>query len=913
MSVMIQGCRHSVTVAALLLLGIGNAWSTAPVIYSQVANESPVRGDPGDLLFLGGYGFATTDTVVYQAIMDTTQPLAHPASVPTSSSATSGIAPVMTSADVPNSLTVMLPSLMTADQSYALWILDAAGEWSNGIRINDARPLWVTPDSAYATAQLASLPRSLKVVGRNLQPASGAQTQVKLVGPTTYMLVAANDNNPATATKRYVAQVSLPNTMVPGNYSVQVSRDGVSWVSLAGKTVSVLSDPVAPKTFPVSDPAYGGCVANDGLDDTACIAKAIAAAKNNGGGTVTFGAGVWDMNYTGTVGDTQPVTADGVLVPVGVNLQGAGSTSTTISRGTSWPAPQPNFTLQGGNSVSGIRFGDANIYSASTKATGSILKLGVSWYWAQHYDATDPTLVSNVSITQNVFDKPFYAIADGGMPIDHLYVTYNEFGAFHMDLSINGDGKNTAETFRLDDSIVAFNTFKPGSYIDTSIGQGVIATGLNAGYHVDFSGNTADGTSTQYLYSPATDPKGWRAGFFWGMRGNVELTLVSQNTATCTGDKAGDGEGFSYDGNHNWNALPAAQSVSAATATTVTVPGPLQLQSGNQTFPGSYYTEYWVSVADGPGKGQVRKIISYPLDSSGAPITPITFTVTPAWDVIPQSTSRIVVTKEYWQVYTLDNNIDQRLTNDQGQPLCTKGNGNKPAGGVITLYGQTADSVAEGNVQHDTDGILLNGNYTVADSALGTVSLTVFQQFVDVRGNTVDREYQWASDCSWSGIQARYGAGTTAGSSPPPEGFGVSISHNAVTHADALHGGAISFATGGNEGPAGTNWNFIEGPLVFANTVNDVNPPDAGATSQFASCGTGGARYGINVSDSHVFNATLYGNACNSVTTPLNELGTGTQRICSALATNDACESQQCTVVLTGGIQPVAPPGRTKH
>jgi hypothetical protein len=109
------------------------------------------------------------------------------------------------------------------------------GSWSASIPINDARPLWATPDSAYSTAAFAGLPRALKVVGRNLQPGPGtaAATQVRLVGAatgTTYTLTAknsANDSaNTTAALERYVTEVSLPATLTsPTNGSGVAATD----------------------------------------------------------------------------------------------------------------------------------------------------------------------------------------------------------------------------------------------------------------------------------------------------------------------------------------------------------------------------------------------------------------------------------------------------------------------------------------------------------------------------------------------------------------------------------------------------------------------------------------------------------------------------------------------------------------
>ncbi len=781
----------------VISLGTNTAGATAPIVYGQAAYQSPVQGDPGDLLILPGYGFATTDIVVYQSLGDTTQPLAAPSTIQADSTADSGVAPVVSTLNVPHSLSVMLPSVMRSGQSYALWVRNQSGEWSNGVLINDARPLWISPDTAYTTATLANLPRNLKVVGRNLQAAAGVATQVRLTGPLTYTLSAADDGDPSTAIERYAAIVTLPSGMQQGNYTVQVSRDGVSWVGLSGQTLSVLADPVQPNVFSVG--AYGGCVPDDGVDDTPCIVSAIAAAKANGGGLVTFSAGLWNLSNSSTSG----VTYDGILLPVGVSLMGAGAQYTTVQRDSTWDLQTPAFTAQGSNSISGFRFSEGRIYqvaSGQSPSAASYLRLGVRNDRVNAYGAKGPSVTSHVVITRNIFDKNMWGIADAGLPVDHLFVTYNEFGAYVTGLAPGG---YPSTRFHIDDSVVDFNTFKPGSYVDATYGQGTIASQIGAGRRVDFSGNLADGTSTQYLYNPATDAKGWRAAFFWTLRNNEEEILISQNVATCTGDKGGDGEAIVFDNNHNAAGFSAAQAVLAATANTVTVSGSFVTQFEGLTLPADYFTEHWVQVAQGPGLGQVRRIVSY---MSGSPLT---ITVSPAWDVVPQAGSVIVVARQVWQSAIVDNTVDQR------QPLCQKSNPNKPSGGIISYYSQTADSTIEGNVQHDTNGISLNHTYVVTDSTLNTVAQTRFHTFVEVRANTIDHEYNWQSACSWSGIQLYYGASPTSGFPPPVAGYGAIIAHNSITQADGFKGGAIDLANVWYEGPAPSNWDVIESPLIF--------------------------------------------------------------------------------------------------
>ncbi len=159
----------------------------APSLYRQPAYESPVRGGPNDLLLIPGNGLSASDTVVYEAVNKTTQLPAPPSTLPTTSTTTEGVATLVSAADAPYALTVLLPSVISAEQSYALWIQGPNGQWSSPVLINDARPLWITPDSAFQTAALANLPRVLKVVGRNLQPDADTigTTHVRLVGGST--------------------------------------------------------------------------------------------------------------------------------------------------------------------------------------------------------------------------------------------------------------------------------------------------------------------------------------------------------------------------------------------------------------------------------------------------------------------------------------------------------------------------------------------------------------------------------------------------------------------------------------------------------------------------------------------------------------------------------------------------------
>lgn len=852
----------------LLCAGLAAAAPAAPRVYGLPAYQSPVRGEPDDLLLLPGYGFAADDTVVYAALADTGAPLTPPAAVPVRSDARAGVAPVVSSADAPHALTVRLPAALRSGQSYALWVRNAQGQWSNGVRINDARPLWLTPAYAYATAAVAGLPRELRVVGRNLQPAPGHATLLRLSAPGQAVIrLTAEVRDPAVAA--YIAAAPLPASLAPGLYRVSLSRDGVSWTGLPDR-LEVRPDPPAQRVF---DVASYGCAADDGRDDTACVLQAIRAAGSAGGGIVRFGAGTWDL----AGGDGGAVDGnDGMVVPRGVGLAGAGGRASRILRHADWnraPA-QPVFTLLGGNSVRDLVFADAWLHQYADALDPTLL-LGKAYYRA---DAGAPRQVEDVVISGNVFDKVHTAIEAGGLPIARLLITRNVFGAYANDLLIAGNMFDMDEQFRVDDSVVALNLFEPGSYLDPVRVTGAIASQIGASRHLDFSRNIADGSAADYLNTP-DDPRGWRAGFFWHLQGNHELGIVAQNLESCTGDKIGDGEALALDNNANTFGFDGTRAVLRAGPDSVTVEGALRPRQNERDVPlDRYYLGHWIQVGQGRGLGQVRKISAYRSDPAGGEVT---FTVAPGWDVPPAPGDRVAAGREFWQFHLVGNAVDHR------QPLCRKSNRSARKGGGIVVWAQTADSAVENNRQYDSDGIVYLQSYSVADPHEPTIgSWTFFQSFLELRGNLVDGEYDWDADCSSSGIQGADSASPTPSSPPPLTGYGVSISHNTIRHADGVHGGAISLARTWYDGPAPHAWQMVSGTLVHHNLIQDIGGPEP---ARKCAGDAAGRRVGLSLDHPMVWHSSLYANTCRKVGRPLLDLGSGTNRICPPGARSCEC------------------------
>jgi hypothetical protein len=852
-----------------------SAIAAAPVVFHTPHFESPVRGGPDDLLFLGGSGFHADDRVVYQAVSEGGQPGAHPAAVPAQSTRELGTASVVKVGDPPYSLTILLPQVLAPDTVYRLWVVNAASEWSVPFTINDPRPLWVSPAYVYATADFAQLGRRVRVIGRNLEPVGTKQSVwIRLKGPQTYLLNVHEAADPGRASLAYVAEASLPQRVAPGTYTVSVSRNGQAWAQLPEQKLTVLPDPLPLAHFNIGDPRFGSCRADDNADDSGCLTKAIAAAQQAGGGTVDIPAGTWDLYSTAPRAEADFVLTDKV------NIEGAGSNKTTLARRVSPQNPSsiPLLLLEGNNSVAQLKFVDEQRFTAfETKR--AVIKLGHRWDDPRIRDGKVPGVVRRVVIAANLFRQVNIAVIDDGLPIEQLFVTHNDFGGYARGLELPGMSHSSRGLYRIEDTVIRWNRFVPGSYMDVSIGQGVLATGLGASRRVDFSSNDADGTSTEALQDPA-DQHGWRAAFFWNMNDSGEMLLLADNRISCPGDKAGDGEAIAFDANGDTFGYEQAAQVTATAARSITLRGnllapPSQWGGGSD----SYYVGHWIQVVEGPGLGQTRRIQRYHSDADGQSVV---FQVYPAWDVAPVAgQTRIVVARQFWQTYVVGNEITQAA------PPCRKSNLSGPRGGEITMWAPSADSVIDANRLFDTSGLGFTQGYSARAPSCPTCSShSAVQTALEIRGNQVRGEYDWSSSCSLSGIHGTYGASPTPEAPPPIVSFGVQVTRNVIEHSDGLHGGAIDIVPTWHRGPEPVRWPLIDNLILAHNIIRDIEGPAPREACHYAQNG----RVGIRIEGgADVIGTVLYKNSCERVGTALVDGGVGTTRICATTA-DSSCE-----------------------
>ena len=796
----------------ILAVSAAPAFAVPPALYRTPGYQSPVRIGAGQILLLAGSGLRRDDQVIYRALRAGDAGFEPPASVPATSTALLGVAAVVSVDHVPTALMVRMPTTLLERRPYRLWVRTAAGEWSAPLTVNDARPLWFSPAAVYATRSIGSLPRLLKIIGRNLDPAPGQELQVRLRGPDTHLLTAPRAA--AASLAPYATSVPLPARLAPGSYSVELRRGEEDWVMIPGQRLEVRSDPVAVREFDPAASQFGGCKPDDGLDDTPCLQRALAAASS-AGGTVVLDAGVWNLDPPSDAGP------DGLLVPTGVNLKARAGAVAVILRSTRWSTTTrgATFTLQGRNVVSGITFSDARRHAAGDVAQ-PMLQIGVLRQEDGGRNADLVAPVPDVVIASNRFDHVHTAIDAGGLPVTNLVIADNVFGAFATALELTGNRYNVNRRFQIEDAVITRNTFQPGSYLDLAIGQGAMASELGAGRRVDFSDNVADGSATGALDEPG-DARGWRAAYFWNLNDNQDEVLVAGNVATCTGDKDGDGEAIAFDNNGNAFALDALRRVRAADADSLTVDGPLAgRQFGRVVDPATYYLGDWIHVMQGRGLGQARRITGY---DANAATGRITLRIEPRWDVVPSAgDSGISIGRQFWQLQVVGNRIDNR------RPLCSQGNRTAPKGGLIGVIAQSTDTVVAGNEQHDSDGVLLQSMYSAAEAGCPDCARGVFfNSSVEIRDNLIDGAYRLADGCSSSGIFLSLAASPR--SPAVTASFGLAILHNTIANATARDGGAITVQPTWYLGPAPHRWPLVDALLIQDNAITGLDASAARA------------------------------------------------------------------------------------
>ncbi len=342
------------------------------------------------------------------------------------------------------------------------------------MRINDARPMWVTPSQVYATQSAPGLERYVKVVGRNLQSAPGASTRIRFTGPETFTLVAtaeARGRFGRCRIDRYVARATLPARLRPGRYSIDVSRDGRSWVPLEDQQWVVL---------PADLRRRSGVQAGRLRARRRCRRYRFASLLRNSRG---FGRGRRIGRYrTGQMGPDRAAARKARALAMASRSRRASTCGEphpahcagTID-GTS-RRPHRYSRCSGATVVSGITFVDERVFHAGDEPQPAPCNWGERTIGSI---APIPRALrtEDVTITDNVFDKP-YAGSRRWRPAhppahDHAQRARRlprKASSWGQWLQHAGSLRHRRRDHH------AHTSFRPGGYFDPRIGQGAMAS-----------------------------------------------------------------------------------------------------------------------------------------------------------------------------------------------------------------------------------------------------------------------------------------------------------------------------------------------------------------------------------------------------------------------------------------------------
>jgi hypothetical protein len=834
-------------VVATLLVGFARA---EPQLLRSQGYQNQATVGPGEQLLLLGYDLRPTDRFEYR--------------------------PRGARLAASNSPKILRINVALGDAAFARWPDDLRerepieiwvsrdGRSSGGAKlVNERMPLWFTP-TRVVRSQQASEAKILKIVGRNLAARAGEVIRIRFAEASSTRSFAVSVNDTPISQSEFELRVSLPAEIPAGRYAVSVSRRDGSWESLPEQWLWI-EDARSSRDFLLGD-VDPACQANDSQDDSRCLQQAVLYVAEHGGGTLRLPSGILRIGApTGSL----DWRTQGIVVPLGVNLIGASRGSQLRWTAATGREPfQPALTLLGRSRIEDISF---EWYAPHEPAAtdGAFIMLGRSLARALKNDTREHEPVANVELRNNRFVGARTAVADSGHAVRELIVEHNEFAAESTSLLLGGNRYIAAQRFAIEDSVIAKNVFLPGSFVDQAQGAGPIAAELGAARRLDFTANIADGSMATARQRGAAS--GWRAGFFWHLADSVEMLLISSNRISCAGGRLGDGEAIALDNNGNTLGFSGLTHVVAADRRQVVLNRSFsQKQNGVDIDTVNYYRGHWVRVADGPGVGQARRIEKISVSKMGMRLE-----LDRDWDIVPVvGQSRLVVARQYWQVFVIGNTIDERSS------LCGDPTPHRAKGGSIALWAHASDIAIVGNTLLESDGIVYHQTFSIRnDRCRECPDATSLLSSIEILDNRILGERHWPNNCSDSGIRAAFGSSPNLPEAPPTLGLAIRIARNHIERADGAQGGAISFPLTWHSGPKQANdqaWPMLQYTIIEGNRLRNIDGEDS-----HGRCGlAGSARIGIHLPNRHVVDTAVVNNSCTNVSVGIRDHSTRTRLHC---------------------------------
>jgi hypothetical protein len=718
---------------------------------------------------------------------------------------------------------VTLPAGLPAWSTYFLWPANSSG-YGYPVGINRTDAWWVGPDRA-------SPGGTISVYGRNLSHNNGTATAWVYLKPSGS--AALGQWATVTSVNPYRVQFTVPGSIANGAYEVWVHNGhggGYGWSGPLSLTVSAPYvwdsdsggnfDPASPATFNVKN--YGAV--GDGVADDAfavdAASNAAANFRNNPSpgshhSTIYFPAGTYALSHSIGANSNLRYKGDGI----GVTFLKCG----------------PGFLVASRYAHMGLVFGNG----------GDLV----------HVEVRDMTLDANGNFGQNVNQD-----GDSGTLLDGQWNSCDDFSLTNVCIRVDQRGLTCARFTANTHLSITNCSFYGGDvflfqgsrqsisdcnfFEDNDQGEAIRPWGIS---ELSITGCTAQDSYPSPLTGCA-EGRFVAANSEYGTQSNI---YIGDNATIALGPPPNDnsGEKILCEGNYTrYSSNPTSE-----TRNTVTFGG---LASGGN------WTGLTAVIVGGKGLGQYRLITGY----DGAQ----TFTVSPAWNVLPDANSTVIVARaaDRWVVYHNDL---------EGQPfyyntVYTAMTAIEPYGGCYEWIGDSntikymyAAMCIAGIKQNDLNGAGINPcffNFYVnnsisscfegirATTALPTGTQDYGTSFLGTvfRGNTL-------SDISTVGVYQ-----STNGSSPPvapgkpydltlfehntltnlPDGFNCDINatglpvKNVVLYKNSFDRGTASFpgsfginfvATTLDPTLKGNNWTGFETTYAGTLTGAVINAP----------------------------------------------------------------------------------------
>lgn len=474
---------------------------------------------------------------------------------------------------------IILPAGLPANSEYLIWPVNSVGSGSP-VAVNATEAWWVGP-------KVATRGDTVSVFGRNLAHNGNSVTSYIYIQKSGMPGVWAN----VSAANPYKVDFIIPTSLANGDYQVWTHNGHGGHYGWSGPLPLTVNSGM-PWTNHIYNVKNYGAKGDGVTDDEASIEMARVAASNDPWSTLYFPTGTY-------------MISKGFLIPSQVRWLGDGSTHTFIKANAGFVAPQTY---------------DVRMYS-------------MLFGWGGSHDATIQGLTLDPNgLMKAVLTTPIYARS----------VTNYKF----IDITMGGKGYDPADfgssslIFLQGCKIIdgAFQAGGNGVFLGATtqvfIDNCQIYGANDVNTLLDFFGGS-DGiscTNTTAQDYDNTRQDGWAQGRFlygcstWGSNRNF---YVGDNTTNALAVRPGygnqnSGEQLLWENGTKFSGMPTF-----ATPTAVTF-------ARNAFFsdPNLLNGSYDAVIVNGTGLGQHRKIVG----CAGT-----TITVSPAWNVPPDSSSTVII------------------------------------------------------------------------------------------------------------------------------------------------------------------------------------------------------------------------------------------------------------------------------